>query len=221
MDEDHSTAMLHNFEAISGNLRRYYDWSFRTFRPDRRKRILELGCGAGLYYETIMSCDPELYVALDSEKQFLSRMEELSLGNEICHVIQGNILDEQLPDILEEYRFDYVLLFDVLEHIEDHEAVLRNINLIMRKTGDPCLFIKVPALQSIYGVNDRSIGHYRRYNKRSLVDLLSKCSFRIEEIHYHNLPGIIPWFIVGKMLKRKIAGTQGESKLFDLAVPFI
>jgi len=76
-------------------------------------------------------------------------------------------------------------------------------------------------MQSIFGTNDASIGHHRRYDRKSLQRLLERSGFIVEKIRYQNLPGIIPWWIVGKVLKRSLAASTGEGKTFDAFVPVI
>jgi len=44
----------------------------------------------------------------------------------------------------------------------------------------------------------------RRYGKKDLLYKLNKCGFKIYQIKYFNIFGILGWFINGKLLKRKI-----------------
>ena len=64
--------------------------------------------------------------------------------------------------------------------------------------------IFVPALSWLYSSFDTSIGHFRRYHKKNLVNLVSELGFKIERCHYFDSLGILPWFIVMKMLKRSL-----------------
>ena len=69
------------------------------------------------------------------------------------------------PDLLGAY--DVLFLLDVIEHIEEPkpflEAALRHL-----KPGG-IVIANVPALQRYFSVFDEVLGHYRRYDARSLV----------------------------------------------------
>jgi len=60
--------------------------------------------------------------------------------------------------------------FDVLEHIEDHAAFIRNIAGIIQPGG--MLYLAVPAGQWLWSQTDVYSGHYRRYDRRSLMDVV-------------------------------------------------
>ena len=120
---------------------------------------------------------------------------------------------------LKKYSFDYVVCFDVLEHIEDDAKALANIHEIMKACQVRHLFLRVPALNCIYGSNDKTIGHCRRYSAQSLRALLEKCSFHVKTMRYQNFPGIIPWILNGRVLRRPITVSVLEWGSFDYIVP--
>lgn len=65
-----------------------------------------------------------------------------------------------------EANFDVVFLFDVLEHIEDQTAILRNIHQILKPQG--YLFLTVPADPDLWSYFDEASRHVRRYTYKSL-----------------------------------------------------
>ena len=72
-----------------------------------------------------------------------------------------------------EGRFDSILYFHVLEHIEND---LEEIEMAKKKLNEGGhLIIMVPAHQKIYGNLDKAVGHFRRYEKdffkKELLDL--------------------------------------------------
>jgi SAM-dependent methyltransferase len=199
----------------------YFQWNLGMFPIEQGKRILDLGCGPGTYYPIIKTYSPIHYFGVDYSTKYLTEFREVSNGCDFCETLQLDLASDQLPDSLMNQQFDYALYFDTLEHIKDHEKVLMNIHRIMKATGAQYLFLKVPALQFLYGVNDEAIGHFRRYSIRSISELLNKYSFRIRKIRYHNMLAVIPWFYIGRIAKRSVAASMDERKLFDQIVPVI
>jgi 2-polyprenyl-3-methyl-5-hydroxy-6-metoxy-1,4-benzoquinol methylase len=72
---------------------------------------------------------------------------------------------------------DSVGLFDVVEHIEDDSAFLKSINQYMKEDG--LIYITVPAYKFLWSNEDDDAGHYRRYSRTRMNDLLKKSGFSI------------------------------------------
>jgi SAM-dependent methyltransferase len=79
-------------------------------------------------------------------------------------------------------------LFDVIEHIEDDLALLRQMHGLLSDEGK--LFITVPAYQWLWSSYDDSAGHFRRYRLASLCDLLRTAGFKVDFATY--IFGFIP-----------------------------
>ena len=66
-------------------------------------------------------------------------------------------------------------------------------------------------------VDDRAIGHVRRYRKRELCTRFEQAGYEIVEARYVNLPGFFAWLLISRML-RKRPTDSGLSKLYDRRV---
>jgi SAM-dependent methyltransferase len=77
---------------------------------------------------------------------------------------------------------DLVVCLDVLEHIEDDRAALREIRRILVPGG--LLMVTVPAHPHLWNDNDQFSHHVRRYRKRDLAARLS--DWKVLEIGYWN-----------------------------------
>jgi SAM-dependent methyltransferase len=75
----------------------------------------------------------------------------------------------------EDERFDLMCAFEVLEHIEDDRAALEQWSGSCRPGG--WLLMSVPAKQHRYGPMDERVGHYRRYDREVLIDLVQSLGF--------------------------------------------
>ncbi|MCG2680073.1 MAG: class I SAM-dependent methyltransferase [Kiritimatiellae bacterium] len=201
-------------------VRNYYHWNLSVFPIEWGKRILDIGCGPCMYLDAILTRQPELYLATDFSQSFLDMARKRMSGLPNCRAERLDILNTSgAISILAGQKFDYVLCFDVLEHLHDDITALKNICEIMSATGASNLFVRVPALPLIYGKNDEAIGHYRRYTKNSLSLALATAGFEVRRIKYQNVAGIIPWFIIGRLCQRSLAVAPGEGRLFDMTVP--
>jgi len=83
-------------------------------------------------------------------------------------------------------KYNLVLLLEVLEHIKDEMRVLKSIRNIMQEEG--YLILSVPARKNKWGLSDKYNGHYRRYEKRDLRELLKKGGFEIELLYSYGFP---------------------------------
>ena len=71
--------------------------------------------------------------------------------------------------------FGRVICSEVLEHIEQDEGVMKEMSRILKPGGQ--LFLTVPVRPELYGFDDRFVGHYRRYERKKLIELLSQHQF--------------------------------------------
>ncbi len=74
-------------------------------------------------------------------------------------------------------KIDSIGLFDVVEHIENDDAFLKNINRYMKDNG--YIYITVPAYNFLWSNEDDDAGHFRRYSMTELNELLKKSGFSI------------------------------------------
>jgi hypothetical protein len=80
------------------------------------------------------------------------------------------------------------------------------------------LVLVVPASQWLHGSMDRVLGHWRRYSKDEMTPKLAGLGFDVETVFSMNKPGVLGWFLNGKVLRRKTLG-KFQMKLFNALVP--
>jgi SAM-dependent methyltransferase len=118
---------------------------------DRRARILDVGCGTGANLVRLSDFgDAE---GVDISPDALKFCRERGLNN----VKLGAA--ESLP--YEDGEFDLVTAFDVVEHMDDDIAGLREMRRVLRPDGRVLLF--VPTFMFLWGVQDDVSHHRRRY----------------------------------------------------------
>lgn len=107
--------------------------------------------------------------------------------------------------------YDSVLYIDVLEHIEDDRAELRRAAELLRKGGH--LVVLCPAHQSLYSALDRAVGHFRRYDAKSLV-ACGPAELELETVFYLDSVGMLASF-ANRALLKQANPTLGQIQLWD------
>ncbi len=103
-------------------------------------------------------------------------------------------------------RYDYIMAFEVLEHIEDDLSCIKEWWNVLNEHGK--LLISVPAHQSKWGWGtDVVAGHYRRYERASVSSLLTSGGFKIQHLWNYAYPLSI---LLDVFLQR--AGIEGWDK---------
>ena len=78
-------------------------------------------------------------------------------------------------------KFNSIIYSDVIEHIKDDEKEIKIALKKLNKNG--YLIIMVPAFQYLYSEYDKSIGHFRRYEKQFFVDFAKKNKIKCVKIY--------------------------------------
>lgn len=83
---------------------------------------------------------------------------------------------------LKSRTFDLVTAIDVLEHIPDDAAGLREIHRVLRPGGT--VVITVPAFEVLWGDHDDIYGHFRRYRVSQVAALMTAAGFEVVKLSY-------------------------------------
>lgn len=141
--------------------------------------LLEAGPGAATllieFADRGFACEA---LELSAEARALARALVFASG------VQVDIHDVAQPGWSS--NFDYMFSFDVLEHIDDDEAALRQWAAWLKPGGQ--LLLSVPARMGLWTAGDEWAGHFRRYERAHLEALLDRCGFRIETFECYGFP---------------------------------
>ncbi|HYA40302.1 MAG TPA: class I SAM-dependent methyltransferase [Syntrophobacteraceae bacterium] len=137
------------------------------------KTCLEFGYGSGdmlLLFASLGLCA----FGFDISK---TALDNARLRIEQHPALEGRIRLAENKTELCGRRYDYIMAFEVLEHVEDDLSCIREWWNLLNESGK--LIISVPAHQSKWGGNDVATGHYRRYERAGMRDLLACGGFKI------------------------------------------
>jgi 2-polyprenyl-3-methyl-5-hydroxy-6-metoxy-1,4-benzoquinol methylase len=185
---------------------------FRKYQIDILKNyikdpFLEVGPGKGgfvnLYRKftnniTLIEPDNKLFQSL--KKRF--RKTDIKIKN---HTIKK-----------ERLKYQTIIYFDVLEHIEDdlNEVMLASARL--KKDGR--LIFNVPAHQLFYNQFDKSVGHFKRYSKKDFMIMEKMTNLKIQKLIYYDSIGLI-FLILNKVFKLKEGNLKNKIYLWNILIP--
>jgi SAM-dependent methyltransferase len=160
-------------------------------------RACEIGCGHGLVQRQI---EDRFGIAVDGIDLNLSSLKASisGKGKLFCYDIF-----EERPEFRETY--DFLILFDVLEHIEDQLGFLTLASNFVRPGGS--IAINVPARQELFSAFDVQVGHVRRYSLESLLEVVAKAGLNEKVTTYWGFP-LVPLLWVRKIMLRGARGAQ-------------
>jgi ubiquinone/menaquinone biosynthesis C-methylase UbiE len=206
------------------NIKRNYKVSFfEDYRLKRltellilkkRSKLLDIGCGGGIITESLQSYFPEVKVyGCDISKKALDYAKKFGKGD----IKYKKIINNKLP--FENNFFDACIALDVIEHVEDIDFLLKEINRVLKKGG---LFLShTPTegekfthtwLWSKIGIGKEMT--YRRYGHihpelthRSLLRSIDKSGLKVIKINYsehflYQLISLIAYFVPLEILDK-------------------
>ena len=112
--------------------------------------------------------------------------------------------------------YDVIYSSNVLEHIEDDVAALRQLRRALRPGGKVVLYL--PAFQSLFTAVDAAIGHYRRYDIPMVTERLTAANLVVEQRYYVDVLGfVVSW--VFKRVSNNVASVNPKTmQLYDKIV---
>lgn len=165
--------------------------------PDARLHILDVGCGTGANIEMLSQYGDAEGVDVSDEALEFCRRKGLKVEKGLA---------EKLP--YEDEAFDLTTALDVIEHLDDDVAGLKEMFRVTRSGGYSLFF--VPAFMWLWGVQD-DISHHRiRYTRRQIVQRIEQAGYKVERATYANWTFFAP--ILGGRLFMKATGIKPASE---------
>ncbi|MBX3241118.1 MAG: class I SAM-dependent methyltransferase [Chitinophagaceae bacterium] len=193
-------------------------WMFNKLAPYFHGHILEIGSGIG----NISSLLLEQYVHVnlsDVKYEYCKILQSKFSGNSnLENIYQLNLEDTSLLNHFPELKkkFDTVLVLNVVEHIKDDKQAINNCKKFLNENGT--LIILVPAHQFLYNSIDKELGHFKRYDQKSISSLLGSCGLTVIHTSYFNTAGIPAWWLSGSILRKKMV-TGSQMRIYDRLIP--
>ncbi len=178
----------------------------KLLAPHIRGDVLEVGAGLGANTTILAQTEYQSWVCLEPDPTLAG-----SLAVKVSSLDRHRVIVGTVAELSPTTKFDTVLYIDVLEHIEDDSGELARAASRMKPGGK--LLIVAPAWTWLYSAFDRAIGHYRRYTKKSLSQLVPP-QLRREKLLYLDSVGLLA-SLGNKLLLHKSIPTAGNVRFWD------
>jgi SAM-dependent methyltransferase len=169
----------------------------------RGHQILDLGCGTGTMLAHLRAFGDVQGLEADERAVALCHRR----GEDGVRLLES----EALP--LEDASLDLVTALDVLEHIEDDRAALREIARVLRPGGS--LLATVPAYTWMWGPQDEISHHFRRYRAAELRRRIEEADLALVRLTHFNTILFAPIAAVrlARRLRRPPPRTRSDFEL--------
>jgi SAM-dependent methyltransferase len=176
------------------------DWVETLAAGRRDLRILDAGCGDGLFFSdlaqfgVVQGLEPDARLLTDGPHRSAIRVGRLDAA------------------FHPEPTYDLVLLLDVLEHCPDDAEALAAVRRALRPGGR--LLLTVPGLPWLWSAHDTVNGHYRRYTRCTLHAALGGAGLEVEDMRW-----FFAWTIGPLVLRRWLRPTDAATTEAMVRVP--
>ena len=160
--------------------------------------VLDFGAGNGEFATRLAGYGFRLSV-LEVEPKLCAKLNNLGF-----QALQGL---EEVKNLSQSHIYS----LNVLEHIQDDIGTLKSIHSKLKPNGTLILYL--PAFEILFSHMDKRVGHFRRYEKGSLTQILIQSGFKIEKIHYCD---VIGFFVT--LLYKMIPKRNGEISIKMLRI---
>ena len=166
-------------------------------KPDATLKILDVGCGKGANIEMLSAYGESEGVDVSDDALEFCRKKGLKVQKGLA---------ETLP--YDDDAFDLTTALDVVEHLDDDIAGLKEMFRVTRGGGYSLIF--VPAFMWLWGVQDDISNHRIRYTRSQIVERLRTAGYEVERATYANWTFFTP-ILAGRTIM-KVTGIKPESE---------
>ncbi len=221
--------IVHGMDWGANELKDFELSNYRKYQYDLigkhiGKNILEIGSGDRSFTNQIVKNNSsfERIVSIEPSQTLLDLYKDkYKLPDNV--IVSGENLFDLTPHSYG--LFDTIIFIHVLEHVEKDREALSHMYSLLKPGGK--ILIEVPAMQSLFSVHDKMLGHYRRYNKTNFKAMVDPSLYSIKKLWFQDAIGMVGSFIFFKIKKIELKSNEGvdlvknQGKLYDkYLIPF-
>lgn len=169
-------------------------------KPSKHTQYLEVGCGTGYMLKGVNNAFPELNIS--GSEYYAEGVTFAQARNPNLRIFRLDICTREFDS-----KYDIIAAYDVIEHIKDDQAALKNIFNHLNPGGT--LILTVPQHKWLWSNIDVLAYHQRRYSKKQLFRQLEECGFAVK---YHNafMALVLPIMMASRAIKQSRGSNSNE-----------
>lgn len=167
------------------------------------KQVLDHGAGAGTFAEPVAASN---FDVLCMEPDETLRRDLGSKGFSVAATL-SDVADASI---------DYAYTLNVLEHIQGDREALDDLYRCLKPGG--VLLVYVPAFQVLFSQMDKHVGHFRRYRRQPLCNVLQNVGFDTEKARYVDSLGFLATLVYKLIGDRSGSVSAGSVSFYDALV---
>ena len=189
-----------NLEAMK-KATRYNDFLIGLIRKNAVGDLaLDHGAGAGTFAKPVSEGDINV---LCMEPDDTLRAELADSGLDVAASL------EEIPN----GSVDYAYTLNVLEHIEDDRKAIADLYRCLKPGGR--ILVYVPAFQILFSQMDDHVGHFRRYRRKPLIQVLRSVGFDVSQGRYVDSLGFLATLVYKLVGDRSGSVSPGSVAFYD------
>ena len=196
---EHYFKIEDNYWWFQGMRYIYNSYITIALQKELNPKILDIGCGSGLYTKSLSSFGETVGLDIESSNLILCRQK----GFKKLVQAEANFLP------FKDKSFDLIVSFNLIEHLSNDSDFIKEIYRVLK---DSCrLILATSAFKFLWSCHDVSNEHKRRYSRKSLMRILENY-FGMERISYTNFILFFPiliGIIIHNLLFRNINKVNG------------
>lgn len=163
--------------------------SINVYYPEKQGEVLEIGCGAGRFIRSLKAHLPHFHYSgcdIDAGSIRLAASYDDGISYQVADAVSLPYTDRM---------FDVIVLFDILEHVENTGHFMKEILKITRQgtllhTYVPCegephtLYWFLNKLKIGHNLTRKHAGHINRFTKKEIIELFKAYNFKVLDISY-------------------------------------
>ena len=204
VNDPYGAHILHSLSRA----RKFSRWMSDVIRPWVGRAVLEVGAGIGNL--TVHLVPRDRYLATDINTDYLAYLANFAFGRPYLEVAILPAEDAAGFAALAG-GFDTVVCLNVLEHLDEPVAVLRNFHAALARGGRA--IVLVPQGPSRFNSLDRALGHRLRYTRERLRAVVEAAGFEVEALVDFNRAAVFGWRLNGLLRRTRLS--RGQLKLYD------
>jgi SAM-dependent methyltransferase len=154
-----------------------YEWAAGLVRSD--DSVLDVGCGVG-YGSTLLATNAKLVQGVDVDEETIAYARKYWARDRVIF----EVADASALSLSDSNKFDFVVMFEVVEHLVMPELYLRSLHGALSENAT--LLLSVPNEPVVQHTIDLNPFHIRHYTPDELRQLIASSGYVVEELFSQN-----------------------------------